>query len=195
MRSSRRSRVPRAYGPWKIIASHSIYRDPWVELDRDDVLRPDGLPGTHCVVRLKPGVCVLAIDSMGHVHLTEEFHYAVGRISLEGVSGGMEQAESALEAARRELEEELGIVAAKWTDLGTIDPFTTVVVSPTQLFLAEDLKFTTARREGTELIRPVCMALPEALQMVETGAISHAPTCVLVLCAARRLLSSQAATL
>lgn len=179
------ARVPRSYGPWKILATHSIYRDPWIELDRDDVIRPDGLPGSHCVVRLKPGVCVLALDSHGDVHLTEEFHYGIGRISLEAVSGGIERAESPLETARRELEEELGIVAGKWTELGTIDPFTTVVVSPTQLFLAEELTYALARQEGTELIRPVRMPLSEALQQVESGAISHAPTCVLILRAAR----------
>jgi ADP-ribose pyrophosphatase len=178
--------VPRNYGPWKIVASHSIYRDPWVELDRDDVIRPDGLPGSHSVVRLKAGVCVLALDGEGYVHLTEEFHYALGRVGIEGVSGGIELDESPSQAARRELEEELGILAAKWTDLGTIDPFTTVVVSPTQLFLAEDLQFIAARREGTELIRPLRVDLAEALRMVESGAISHAPSCVLILRAVLR---------
>jgi ADP-ribose pyrophosphatase len=184
--------VPRHYGPWKIVASHSIYRDPWVELDRDDVIRPDGLPGSHSIVRLKPGVCVLALDGQGHVHLTEEFHYAVGRISIEAVSGGVELGESPAQTACRELEEELGILAAKWTDLGTVDPFTTVVVSPTQLFLAEDLQFTATRPEGTEQIRPLRMELSEALRMVESGAISHAPTCVLILrTALRQMMKSE----
>lgn len=178
--------MPRQYGPWKIVTSHSIYRDPWVELDRDDVIRPDGLPGSHCIVRLKPGVSVLALDAEGHVHLTEEFHYAVGRMSIEAVSGGIEAGESPAQTARRELEEELGILASKWTDLGTSDPFTTVVVSPTQLFLAEDLQFTASQLEGTELIRPLRVPLLEALRMVESGAISHAPTCVLILRAAIR---------
>ncbi|HEX4147479.1 MAG TPA: NUDIX hydrolase, partial [Pirellulales bacterium] len=166
-------------------ASHSIYRDPWLEVDCDEVIRPDGLPGSHCVVRLKAGVCVLALDSQGHVQLTEEFHYALGRTGLEAVSGGIEAGEEPLVTARRELEEELGIVAAKWTDLGSIDPFTTVVLSPTRLFLAEGLELGSARCEGTELIRRVSLPLAEALRLVEEGTITHAPSCVLILRVAR----------
>ena len=78
-------------------------------LRKDDVIRPDGRNGTHTVVRIKPGVSVLAIDSDRHVHLTDEFHYAIGRHSLEAVSGGTEPGETSLETAQRELREELGI--------------------------------------------------------------------------------------
>jgi ADP-ribose pyrophosphatase len=163
------------------LTSHSIYRDPWLEVDSDEVIRPDGLPGSHSVVRLKPGVCVLALDGDGHVHLTEEFHYALGRTGIEAVSGGIEAGEQPLVTARRELEEELGIVASKWTDLGSVDPFTTVVISPTRLFLAEGLEFRSARCEGTELIRHVRVPLTEALRLVETSTITHAPSCILIL--------------
>ena len=100
---------PRSHGPWQITARHEVYRDPWIEVDRDEVIRPDGAPGTHAVVRLKPGVSVLPVDDSGTVYLTEEFHYAVGRTTLEAVSGGIEADEDPLVAARRELEEELGI--------------------------------------------------------------------------------------
>jgi ADP-ribose pyrophosphatase len=176
------------HGPWKIVRSHAIYKDPWIEVRKDDVVRPDGQPGIHSVIWLKPGVTVLAMDDAGTVYLTEEFHYAVGRVTLEAVSGGIDPDEDAASAARRELREELGIEAARWLELGSVDPFTTNVVSPTRLFLARGLAFLPSAPEGTEQIRCVKFSLNDAVAMVLDGRISHGPTCVVIL--KTRLLES-----
>jgi ADP-ribose pyrophosphatase len=168
-------------GPWKIVETREIYCDPWIALRVDEVLRPDGEPGFHSIIHLKPGVCVLALDVERNVYLTEEFHYAVGRVTIEGVSGGVESGETTLDTARRELREELGVGAGKWTELGVVDPFTANVVSPTALFLAEELTFVETAHEGTELIRCVRVSLAEAMRMLSDGKITHAPTCVLLL--------------
>jgi ADP-ribose pyrophosphatase len=177
----------RAHGPWRILHSREAYSDPWVKVQRDECLRPDGREGSYTVVHIKPGVCVVAVDNVGNLHLTEEFHYGVGRVTLEAVSGGREPGEPPLVAAQRELREELGIEASSWTDLGSIDPFTANLVSPTQLFLAQQLRWCTASPEGTELIRPMVMPLAEAIERVMTGQISHAPSAVLILKIARLL--------
>ena len=174
------------HGPWRILASREVYRDPWITVRCDQVLRPSGTPGTHSVVHLKPGVCVLALDAAGVVHLTEEFHYGVGRVTLEAVSGGVEADEAPRAAGQRELQEELGLAAARWTPLGTVDPFTASVVSPTALYLAEELTEVPAAPEETERILRVSMTLVEALGRMEAGEITHAPTCVLLLRAERR---------
>jgi ADP-ribose pyrophosphatase len=171
----------RPHGPWKIVRSHEIYKDPWIDVRKDDVVRPDGLPGIHSVIRLKPGVTVLAMDEAGTVYLTEEFHYAVGRVTLEAVSGGIDPGEEAEATARRELHEELGIEATTWLELGRVDPFTTNVVSPTELYLARGLTFVPSAPEGTERIRCVKLPLREAAAMVMDGRITHAPTCVVIL--------------
>lgn len=169
------------HGPWQILRSNDIYRDPWIEVRCDDVIRPDGREGTHVVVQMKPGVCVVALDEEGFVYLTGEFHYGIGRDSVEGVSGGIEPGETALETARRELREELGLKAARWTELGSVDPFTTIVVSPTRLFLAEGLSGVAPQPEGTERIRCVRVPLTEAVRQVLESRITHGPTCVLLL--------------
>jgi ADP-ribose pyrophosphatase len=130
---------------------------------------------------MKPGVCVLARDEEGAVYLTEEFHYAVGRLSLEGVSGGIEPGEEPLATAQRELQEELGLAAATWTAFGVVDPFTTIIDSPTRLFLAEGLRFVDQAPEGTEQIRRVKLSLAQAVGKVIDGQITHSPTCVLLL--------------
>lgn len=166
------------HGPWHIRAQKSIYQDPWISVRIDEVIRPDGAPGIHSVIQIKKGVNVVALDGEGMVYLTEEFHYGVGRVTIEAVSGGMEPDESPLEAARRELREELGLEAEVWHDLGLVDPFTANVVSPTRLFLARGLRHLDRRPEGTELIKPVHLPLDRAVAMVMEGAITHGPTCV-----------------
>ncbi len=121
------------------------------------------------------------MDDDRHVYLTVEFHYAVGRTTVEAVSGGMEANEEPLATAKRELQEELGIEAADWTDLGIVDPFTASVVSPTRLYLARGLTFGDHAPEGTEQIRCLKMPLTEAVQKVMTSEITHGPSCVLIL--------------
>ncbi len=171
----------REHGPWKILKSEQMYSDPWIQLFRDQVQRPDGKPGTYATVHLKNGVCVIALDERNNLHLTKEFHYAVGRVTIEGVSGGIEDDESPADAAVRELAEELGITAGRWTRIGSVDPFTAAVLSPVQIYLAEELTFNETNPEGTELIEHVTMSLDEGIQAVLDGAITHAPTCVAIL--------------
>ncbi len=171
----------REHGPWKIKLTEQMYSDPWVQLFRDQVIRPDGLPGTYATVLITPGVCVLAIDDDGSIHLTKEFHYAVGRVTIEGVSGGIEPNEEPLTAARRELAEELGIEAQQWKHLGSIDPFTSAVCSPVQIYIARDLSRCPTNPEGTEQIEHIVLSGSEALKAVLDGRITHAPTCIGIL--------------
>jgi ADP-ribose pyrophosphatase len=131
--------MPTPHGPWTIKSTDEVYRDPFVQLTVDQVIRPDGEDGQHVVVHIKPGVCVIAVDANRDVHLTKEFHYAVGRDSIECVSGGVEPRENADLTAKRELQEELGLAAESWQFLTTIDPFTTIMTSPTRLYLATAL--------------------------------------------------------
>jgi ADP-ribose pyrophosphatase len=175
--------MPTPYGPWTIKSTEQIYRDPFVELTLDQVIRPDGDDGQHVVVKIKPGVCVIAVDKERNVHLTKEFHYAVGRDSVEAVSGGVEPDENADLTAKRELQEELGLEAESWKFLTTVDPFTTCLVSPTRLYLATGLTEVDTNPEGTEQIEHVVIPLADAAKMVASGEITHAPSCVGILMA------------
>ena len=169
------------HGPWQVVSTREVYRDPWIGVVRDEVIRPDGQPGSYCVIHLKAGVSVVAVDDEGRVYLTEEFHYAVGCETLESVSGGIDAGEEPLAAAKRELKEELGIEAGEWTDLGMVHPFTANVLSPTRLYLARKLTFGKSELEGTEQIRCRQMLLTEAVEAVMKGGITHAPSCVAIL--------------
>lgn len=163
-------------GPWWVNESHVKYEDPWIRVVRDEVTRPDGAAGSYCVAHLKSGVCVVAVSEDRSVHLTREFHYGVNRVTLEAVSGGRDDNEEPLITAKRELQEELGIRAAKWLALGIADPFTANVVSPTHLFLAMELDFGNSDPEGTEEIEMMTLSWSDAITRVYSGEISHAPS-------------------
>jgi len=171
----------KSHGPWKIKDSEEKYKNPWIEVREDQVVRPDDQDGIYGVVTMKPGVSVLAIDENNEVYLTREFSYAIGEESLEVVSGGIDEGENPLEAAKRELKEELGIEAQDWVDLGLMNPFTKVINSPAYLFMARDLTQGEMNPEGTEQIEIVKVAFDEAVQMVQESKITHGQSSLVIL--------------
>lgn len=176
-------------GPWQVLRTQEVYRDPWMVLTKDDVIRPDGQPGSHTVTRFKKGVSVLPLDEHGQVFLTEEFHYAQGRRGIEVISGGVDEGEELLAAAARELQEEVGLTASRWTPLGVVDPLTSQAIAPISMFLAEGLSFVEATPEGTETIRRLRVPFADAVEMVMRSEITHSGSCVVILKAARLLAS------
>jgi NTP pyrophosphohydrolases containing a Zn-finger, probably nucleic-acid-binding len=168
-------------GPWTVKETNLRYKSEWVELNEHKVVRSDGHDCEFAVVRLKPGVSVLAIDDDRTVYLTREYRYAIEQESLEVVSGAIDNGETPEEAAKRELKEELGIVAGEFVDLGMVNPMTSQLHAPARLFVARNLTFTEPQRDAGELIEMVKMELTEAVQLVMDSVVTHAPSCVLIL--------------
>ena len=179
--------MAKKHGPWTIEGTEEKHRDEFIELSVDSVIKPDGERGTFAVARTPPGVSVLALDDEGFVHLTREFRYAIGRESIEVVSGAVDDGEEAREAARRELHEELGIQAEELIEMGMVDAITSQVLCQVTLFLARGLAFGEPEQEGTEQIERVRWKFAEAVSAVIDGRITHAPSCVLILKAEKRL--------
>lgn len=169
------------HGPWKIKGSSIKYKNKWISVREDEVVRPDGKSGIFGIVEMVPGVSVLPMDEHGNIYLTREFRYAIGKDSIEVISGAIDRGESVLKAAKRELKEELGCIAKEWVNLGKMNPFTSIVFSPADLFLAKDLSFTNTEFEGTEIITHLKMPLAKAVEMVMTSKITHGQSCVLIL--------------
>lgn len=174
-------------GPWKIKKSVVKYKNRWIKVREDKVIRPDGKKGIFGVVEMVPGVSVLPLDDRGYAYLVKEFHYAIGQNSVEVVSGAVDKNESALHAAKRELKEELGIEAKEWIDMGVINPFTTVIKSPAKLYLARKIRLLKASPEGTEKIHIIKIKFADAVRMVLRSDITHGQSCVLILKAAEFL--------
>lgn len=168
-------------GQFIIKKSVQKYKNKWIEVVEDQVIRPDGKNGIFGVIKMIGGVSVLPLDEEGYVYMTEEFHYAIGIKDIETASGGLDGNEEPIETAKRELKEELGIEAREWIDLGLVNPFTTVIKSPQKIFLARKLAFGQDNQEDTEDIKLVKVKLEEAVKMVMDSVITHGPSCVLIL--------------
>lgn len=177
--------MPKKHGPWTILSSERKYRDEFIDVVVDDVLQPDRQQGKYATVRVKPGVAVLPFDAEGHVYLVRQFRYALGEDSLEVVQGGLEDGEPPQTTARRELKEELGIEAERWTDLGTVQLDTAIMCCPMHLFVAEGLTFEEPDREGSEAMRSVKLSNAEAVEAVLDGRIADVTTGFLLLRAFR----------
>jgi 8-oxo-dGTP pyrophosphatase MutT (NUDIX family) len=131
----------RTNGPWLVEATIQKYKNEWLDVCEDKVIGPDGQPGSFATVKMSPGVSVLAINEEDEVYLTSEYRYAIEQESLEVVSGAIDGSELPESAARRELREELGIVAERWVDVGTVHPLTSIIHAPARLFIASGLSF------------------------------------------------------
>lgn len=178
---SNTGKVVQKKGPWTIENSTEQYQDSFIKVVEDRVIRPDGEPGTYSTVAMKPGVAILPIDEDQNVYLVRQFRYALGKESLEVVSGALESDESALEAAQRELKEEVEIRAKDWQNLGMFDLDTSIVQCPVHLFVVKQLDFGESDREGSEAMETCKMPLQEAFTMIMESKITHAPSCVLLL--------------
>lgn len=170
------------HGPWKIKPKTEVYSDPWIKVRKDEVLQPSGQKGIHSLVSIKPGISIIALDKDNYVYLIKEFKYALGGYSIEAVGGGIDDKDnSAKEAAKRELKEEVGIKAEKIVDLGEYNPLTEQINSPQRLFLAQKLNFKDQELDENEKIEIKKIKLSQAIDKVMNSDITEGKTCGLIL--------------
>jgi len=167
--------------PVRRLSSRQIYNGRLVKLWEEQVVLRHGTEATYERVEIKSGSSVLAVDSDLAVTLVREWKYALGRETLEVVSGGMEPDEDPAETARRELREEAGLEAETLIPMGWVDPFTTMLSCRNYLFLARGLREVPHAHEEGESIRVERMPLAEAVRKVECGEITHGSSSVLIL--------------
>ncbi len=165
--------------PFIIKDSKIVYQNPWIKVREDSVIRPGGKDGTFGIVDMKDGVTIIALDSEKNVYLTLEYAYAIGRHSLECISGGIDDKENVVETAKRELKEEIGGISNEWIDLGKIDPFTSVVKSVNHIYLAKNVTIDFAQNtdEG-EVIHIIKVPFNDAYAKVISGEITHGASVV-----------------
>jgi 8-oxo-dGTP pyrophosphatase MutT (NUDIX family) len=160
--------------PWRTVSTRVVYDNPWIRVREDEVVRPDGLPGIYGVVHFKNvAVGVLALEE-GMLYLVGQYRYPLERYSWEIPEGGCPEGEEPLQTARRELAEETGLRARRWTKMGEAHLSNSVSDELAVWFLAEELEQGERRPDGTEKLQVRRVSLKEALRMVESGEITDA---------------------
>jgi 8-oxo-dGTP pyrophosphatase MutT (NUDIX family) len=137
------------------------------------VIRPDGSDGVYGVVEIPPSCGIVAVRRDGQIALVGQWRYVHDKFSLEIPTGGSEPGETPLEAARRELAEETGLRAGRWTALGTIDNSNGVTTDIAHIFLAQDLVSGPAADDGNEPVELSWRPFPDAVRSVMAGEITE----------------------
>jgi len=155
---------------------------------RDDVIRfPDGAESRYTVVENPDSAFVVPRFDDGDTMLVRQWRHAWDESSWEVPAGTFNADEAPLECARRELEEETGLVAARYTALGSAHG-AAFLTGRAHMFLAEGLTESVRRPEtyeqDMELLR---LPFAEALEAALNGQIAHSGS-VTALCRAARAL-------
>lgn len=166
---------PDALGsPWRTLGNREVYRNPWLTVTEYDVIRPDGERGIYGVVDPGANVTVVALETDETVWLIREFSYPLQRFRWILPTGRVEPGEDPLQAAQRELAEEIGLRAAAWQTLGAFPLSGGISTQMSHLYLAQDLQYSSATPEGTERIEPHRMPLHQAYAACLDGTMTDA---------------------
>ena len=160
------------------LASREVYRNHWLRLREDRILRSNGKEGIYSVVEKDDCAIILPIEN-GRVWLVEQFRYTIQERALELPQGGWETENvDPEELARGELKEETGLHAAEMTYLGFLWIAYGFCRQKQHVFLATGLTMQRARsrRRGARPCRSTPAPLEEFEQMILDGTIRDAST-------------------
>ena len=161
--------------PWKTLNKKLIYSNPWIVLEEHDVITPAGTNGIYGKVLFQnKAIGIIPIDENFNTWLIGQFRYTLDEYSWEIPMGGGPLGENLLKSAMRELKEETGLTAKKWTQIMHIHPSNSVSDEEGFVFLAEDLSPGETEFEDTEVLEIMKLPLSEAIQKVMNGEITDA---------------------
>lgn len=157
---------------WKKLSSKVVHRNPWWKVHVDQVIRPDGNKGTYYYTKTRVTPCIIAVDVNNKIWLTHQTRYPIGNISSwETINGTVDKGETPLHAAKRELKEETGVTAKKWTNLGSIYASNGVSNEKVIVFVAEKLEHGKNNLDPTEDIKITSLPPQRIKAMIKTGKI------------------------
>ena len=176
---------------YELLDSEEVYSGRVISLRRDTVAMPGGGDSVREVVHHPGAVGVVALDDQDRVVMLRQYRHPVGQRMAE-LPAGLRDAdgEPPLATARRELAEEVGLAAERWSLLATYHPSPGFCDEEIHLYLAEGLSdvgkpadFVVEHEEADMTVERVPLA--DAVQQVFDGRISNALAVIGVLAAAQ----------
>jgi ADP-ribose pyrophosphatase len=179
-------------GAAQILRSEVVFEGPLFRVVRDRLIEPGGKEGVRDVVRHNGSAVILAVDNSKSkkdpwIVMERQYRHAANRFLWEVPAGKLEPGEDPLAGAKRELEEETGYRAKKWTELVEYYASPGFLGESMKVFLAEGLMPGDARPEDDELIELRLVKMSELLSTIEKGGIMDGKTLSSVLLYARLL--------
>jgi ADP-ribose pyrophosphatase len=187
-----KNKVLKLTGRGKTLSSKKVYQGKVFWVTRDVVQEPGGVTATRDVIRHNGSVVILAVDTAKNpkdpsVLLIRQYRHAANKLMLELPAGRIEPGEKLLAGARRELIEETGYRAKKWSKLVHYYASPGFLTETMSILLAEDLTPGEATPEDDERIELHMTPLSEVLRLIHAGKIEDGKTLIgVLLYAARR---------
>jgi 8-oxo-dGTP pyrophosphatase MutT (NUDIX family) len=168
--------------PWKTHTTEDAYESPWIKVTRHDVTNPGGHPGTYSVVHFKNlALGIVPLDEEMNTWLVGQYRYPIDQYTWEIPEGGGKIGIDPLESAQRELLEEAGITAKKWTKIQEMHLSNSATDEFCLLYIAQDLTLGESQPEPDEMLQLVKIPFEDVYQMVCNGRITDSLSVTAVL--------------
>jgi len=168
--------------PWKIISEKNTYDNPWINVTEYQVINPSGNPGIYGKVHFKNiAIGVIPLDEDMNTWLVGQYRFALGSYSWEIPEGGGVLGIDPLDSAKRELLEETGLKAERWTELQRMHLSNSVTDELCIIYLAQGLQQFESEPEDTEQLIIKKLPFKKVYQMVCDGVITDSVTVAAVL--------------
>ncbi len=161
--------------PWQTLSKISVYDNPWIQVTHREVINPSGGNGIYGLVHYKNvAIGIVPLDGAGYTWLVGQYRYPLEQYSWEIPEGGGPLGVPVLESAQRELLEETGIRAGRWTPLLEMHLSNSVTDEFAVAYIAQELEFGLAEPEETEQLEVRRLPFTAAVDMVLQGEITDA---------------------
>jgi 8-oxo-dGDP phosphatase len=168
--------------PWGVTSQKIVYDNPWITVTEHQAVAPTGRPALYGTVAFKNrAIGIVPLHADGTVTLVGQNRFPHANYSWEIPEGGAPLDEDPLDGAKRELAEEVGLEAADWRQILTMELSNSITDEFCHGFLAMDLTPTATAPDETEDLAIARVPFSEALDAAVSGHMPDSLTVALLL--------------